>query len=65
VPEREKAFWTTQEVADYLELPLTTVKYCTYHGMAPRSYKIGRRRMFRPADVRKWVERKAEEPRTA
>jgi excisionase family DNA binding protein len=59
VPEE---FWSVEEAAEWLDVPASTLRYWLWRGTAPRSYKIGRWRRFKPADVRAWAEAKASEP---
>jgi hypothetical protein len=60
----EDAFWGTDDVAAYLGVPPATVRYWAWQGTGPRSYKIGRRRKYRPSEVRAWAEAQAEQPAT-
>jgi excisionase family DNA binding protein len=60
--EAAEGFWSTTDVAEYLGVPDSTVRYWCYIGTGPRSFKIGRRRKFKPADVVKWAEAQADEP---
>jgi hypothetical protein len=62
VAQGEKEFWSSQETADFLCIPLSTLRYWTWQQTGPRSYRIGRSRKYKPADVRAWVERRANEP---
>jgi excisionase family DNA binding protein len=55
-------FWTSQEVCDFLGIPLSTLRYWQWQRTGPRSYRMGRHRKYKPADVRAWAERQAEEP---
>jgi excisionase family DNA binding protein len=55
-------FWSTEEVAAWLGVSEATVRYWLWQGIGPRSYKIGRRRKFKPADVKAWAEARASEP---
>ena len=60
-------FWSVEETADWLGVPPSTVRYWLWQeaakpGIAPRSYKIGRWRKFKPADVKAWAEKQASEP---
>lgn len=56
------AFWSLQETAAYLGIPEATLHQLNYKGTGPRSYKIGRHRKYRPADVDRWCEERASEP---
>ena len=55
----ERGFWSHAETADYLGIPSATLYGLNYKGTGPRSYKIGRHRKYRPADVHEWCERRA------
>jgi excisionase family DNA binding protein len=55
-------WWGTQQVADYLGVPPSTVRYWAYMGTGPRSYKIGRRRKYKPSEVKAWCEAHADSP---
>ena len=61
----EPAFWSSQETADFLGVPLSTLRYWQWQRTGPRSYRIGRSRKYKPGDVRAWAERQAEEPERA
>jgi hypothetical protein len=58
VPE----FWSSKQVCEFLGVPLSTLRYWQWQRTGPRSYRIGRHRKYKPADVRAWAERQAEEP---
>jgi excisionase family DNA binding protein len=60
MPETE--FWSSKEVCEYLGISLNTLRYWQYMGTGPRSYRMGRHRKYKPADVRAWAERRVEEP---
>lgn len=55
----EPAFWSLTETAVYLGLPEATLYSLNYKGTGPKSYKIGRHRKYRPADVDEWCEQRA------
>ncbi len=59
------AFWSHQETAEYLGIPSTTLHQLNYRGVGPRSFKIGRHRKYKPADVDAWCEGHASKPSTA
>ncbi|SER80205.1 DNA binding domain-containing protein, excisionase family [Pedococcus cremeus] len=46
---------TTEEAADFMHVPIATLRWWMQTGQAPASAKIGRRRMFRRADLEKFV----------
>jgi excisionase family DNA binding protein len=46
---------TLREAAELLHVPEATLAYWVHKGTAPRSAKIGRRRMFRAVDVEAFI----------
>jgi hypothetical protein len=60
--DSEPAFWSSEETAAYLGVPISTLRYWSWQRTGPRSYRIGRYRKYRPTDVRRWAERQADEP---
>jgi predicted DNA-binding transcriptional regulator AlpA len=58
------AFWSHQETAEYLGIPSSTLHQLNYRGVGPRSFKLGRHRKYRPADVDAWCESRASQPIT-
>jgi excisionase family DNA binding protein len=58
----ESGFWSTAQVAAYLGVPESTVRYWNWQGSGPRSYKLGRRRKYKPSEVKAWAEAQAEKP---
>lgn len=59
------AWLSTKDVADREGVAEGTVRYWLWQGVGPRSYKIGRHRRFKLADVVDWEEARASEPRAA
>ncbi len=54
---------TTSEVAALTRAPEATVRYWRHLGTGPRSFKIGRRVVYRESDVMAWLEeRMAADP---
>ena len=49
---------TTDEAAEFLHLSLATLRHYIATSQAPRSAKIGRRRMFRKSDCEAWGQAK-------
>jgi excisionase family DNA binding protein len=47
---------TTDEVAEMLGVPIQTLRQWMTKGMAPESFKMGRRRMFRLENVEAFVD---------
>ena len=57
---------TTAEVALILRAPVSTVRYWRYLDTGPRSFKLGRRVVYRRADVHAWLaEQEAADSRQA
>ena len=51
---------TTEGTAEKIGRPVATLRYYLVQGTAPRSFKMGRRRMFREEDVDAWLEKQME-----
>lgn len=50
-----------EEVADMLRKSPASLRFMIHAGTAPRSAKIGGRRMFRESDVLAWVDAQFEQ----
>ncbi|WP_435081439.1 helix-turn-helix transcriptional regulator [Clavibacter michiganensis] len=48
-------FMTTDQTAKYINTPLSTLRYWIVQGTAPKSFKLGKRRMFTIEDVDAWI----------
>lgn len=46
------------EYADYVRIPLATARYWHATGYGPQPVRIGRRLMYRRADVDRWLTEK-------
>jgi len=46
---------TTTEVAEYLRTSPETIRYWRHIGSGPKSAKVGRRVVYRRADVEQWL----------
>jgi excisionase family DNA binding protein len=44
------------EVAAYLDVPVSTIHYWRSRGEGPLGFKVGKRLRFRATDVAKWLE---------
>jgi hypothetical protein len=55
-------FIESDELADYLRVPVATLDQWASRGGGPMFHKIGKFRRYHPADVRAWI---AEQPRLA
>jgi predicted DNA-binding transcriptional regulator AlpA len=51
---------TLEQTAEMINRPESTLRYWVLQDMAPKSFKLGRRRMFREEDVVAWIDEKAE-----
>lgn len=49
-------FLTTEEVAELLRTSPNTVRYWQQCGTGPKSFKVGRRRLYARADVDAFIE---------
>lgn len=47
---------TVEELAEECRTSVETVHYWLKQGRAPKSFKVGRRRLFARADVDAWIE---------
>jgi len=50
------ALLTTTEVAERLRTPIATLRYWRHIGTGPPSARLGRRVLYREADVNKWLD---------
>jgi Predicted transcriptional regulator len=46
---------TIEEVAEFLRMPVATLRYKRYDGTGPRSFRYGRRVMYWLSDVLAWL----------
>ncbi|MDQ3766904.1 MAG: helix-turn-helix domain-containing protein [Actinomycetota bacterium] len=51
---------SARELAAFLEVPLSTIYFWRYRGEGPRAMRVGRCLRFSMADVRAWLERRAD-----
>ncbi|WP_418063935.1 helix-turn-helix transcriptional regulator [Pimelobacter simplex] len=55
-----------EEVAARTRVPVKTLRHWRLHGTGPKSARMGRRVVYREADVEAWVDAQFEEgPRTS
>jgi excisionase family DNA binding protein len=47
---------TIAEAAELLRAPVATLRYWRHLGTGPRSFRLGRRVLYRRDDLRAWVE---------
>lgn len=60
----ENDLLTTSEVAALTRAPISTIRYWRHVGWGPPSFRLGRRVLYRQADVDRWLEevRAAQRP---
>ena len=51
---------TTAEVAQIMRSPVSTLRYWRHLGTGPHSFRVGRRVVYRRADVAAWLHEQAE-----
>lgn len=47
---------TLAEVAELVRAPAGTLRYWRHMGLGPKSFKVGRRVMYRAEDVQSWLD---------
>ena len=47
---------TITEAAELLRAPVATLRYWRHLGSGPRSFRVGRRVLYRRDDVQRWVD---------
>jgi excisionase family DNA binding protein len=47
---------TITEAAELLRAPVATLRYWRHLGTGPRSFRLGRRVLYRYDDVRRWID---------
>jgi excisionase family DNA binding protein len=47
---------TTQDLADYLDVPTTTIYAWRYRGVGPLGFRVGKHVRFRSTDVERWID---------
>jgi excisionase family DNA binding protein len=52
----EDEFLITREVAEWLRTSPETVRFWAWQGTGPKSFKAGRRRLYRRSDVQAWID---------
>ena len=52
---REPELLTITEAADLLRAPVATLRYWRHLGTGPRSFRLGRRVLYRTDDLHTWI----------
>ena len=50
---------TITEAADLLRAPVATLRYWRHRNTGPRSFRLGRRVLYRRDDLRAWIDARA------
>ena len=50
---------TLTEAAELLRAPVATLRYWRHLGTGPNSFRLGRRVLYRRADLRNWIDAQA------
>jgi excisionase family DNA binding protein len=58
---REPELLTITEAAELLRAHVATLRYWRHLGTGPRSFRLGRRVLYRRDDLRSWVDRQRAE----
>ncbi len=48
--------WSTQELANYLGVPLQTIYQWRKRGYGPPGRRMGKHVRYRPAEVERWID---------
>ena len=54
-PEEPARLWSTEQLAEYLGVAVTTIHALRRRGEAPPAYRVGRVLRFEPAEVVAWL----------
>ncbi len=60
---RDEQLLTPRQLADYLNVPLSTLYSWRYHDNGPPGLRVGKHLRYRWADVQKWVQGQIETTR--
>jgi hypothetical protein len=55
-PSRDPEVPTIAETAELLRAPVVTLRYWRHLGTGPRSFRLGRRVLYRRDDLRSWID---------
>ena len=59
IPGHETELLTLSEAADLLRTPVATLRYWRHRNIGPHSFRLGRRVLYRRADLSTWIDAKA------
>ena len=60
-PTAEPELLTITEAADVLRAPVATLRYWRHLDRGPKSFRLGRRVLYRRADLRTWIDAQADQ----
>jgi predicted DNA-binding transcriptional regulator AlpA len=63
--ESSDRLWSTQEVSEFLGVPVTTLHQWRYLGTGPEAFKVGRHLRYEPLEVRRWLYEDCRQDRSA
>ena len=52
---------TTEQLAEYLAVPVNTIYQWRHRGTAPRAARLGRHLRWKQADVDRWIEQRTND----
>ncbi len=59
--DHEPELLTIAEAADVLRAPVATLRYWRHLGTGPRSFRLGRRVLYRQDDLHDWIDHQRAE----
>ncbi|SOC51436.1 Helix-turn-helix domain-containing protein [Blastococcus aggregatus] len=59
--DHEPELLTITEAADVLRTPVATLRYWRHRNIGPKSFRLGRRVLYRRADLRTWIDGQADQ----
>lgn len=59
--DRDPELLTITEAAELLRAPVATLRYWRHVGTGPRSFRLGRRVLYRRADLHAWIEERRDQ----
>ncbi|GAB3361291.1 helix-turn-helix transcriptional regulator [Modestobacter lapidis] len=59
--DHEPELLTITEAADVLRAPVATLRYWRHRNIGPKSFRLGRRVLYRRADLRTWIDGQADQ----
>ena len=55
-PSHDRELLTIAEAAELLRAPVATLRYWRHLGTGPRSFRLGRRVLYRRDDLHDWID---------